>query len=310
VFFERATPMRATKNGVTVGIERFEPDRCKADLAAAGIDTDRWVSGDQSINYRQLNRARAEVMSADMRRGVWDLNGETIKYDEDGKLQDGQHRFLASVLSGCSFDSAVAYGVRRISNVDTGGPRRLANELHHRKVPQPNKVAAVVKLVAAHECGQLLTAVRQSWGTRSMLLDCFEKNERIVDFVRATTGCRQQGFVAAVAFIGGCGELYDLPRYFIEGLISGKDLSSDDPVFVLREKLIDEGKSRQGQSARVPLFARIVKAWNLLVSGSPATVDGLRFRAVGPAREPFPEISRISSAEWNCDRVRDSVPSA
>jgi hypothetical protein len=296
---------------VTVGIERFEPDRCKSDLAAAGIDTDRWVSGHDAVNYRRLNRKRAELMATDMRRGVWDLNGETVKYDEDGKLQDGQHRFLASVLSGCSFDSVVVHGVRRVSNVDTGGPRRLAHELEHRKIPNPAVVASVVKLIAGHEVGQLRESMG-SWGTRATLLDCFDKHPEVVRFVRETSGCRQQVFVCATAYIGACGEWFDLPEYFVRGILSGEDLSSDDPVLVIREKLLDAAKNKQGISARVPTFANVIKAWNLLARGEPGTSDAIRFRAVGPYREPFPEIVRISATEWKCDRVRDyvSVPSA
>lgn len=67
------------------------------------------------------------------------LNGETIKFDKDGKLLDGQHRLAAIVMSGVTKLIYVAYNVPRsaIITIDTGRNRsfsdqlRVAYEYHH-----------------------------------------------------------------------------------------------------------------------------------------------------------------------------------
>jgi len=290
--------MQTSKNGVTVGIEHFEPDRCKHDLIASGIGPDKWISGEKSVNYRKLRRPRAQRMADDMARRAWDLNGESIKYNDDGLLVDGQHRLLASVLSGCSFWSAVVHGIKTHSNIDTGSARTLANELQHRNVPNARYVASVVKLVSGAEEGQLRAALTRTWGTRSKLLQCFEKHPNIVDFVREADGARKSTFAAAIAYIGSMGEWFDLPEYWISRLKTGADLRHDDPVFVLREQLMSEKLQTNIDRRRVPLFAKMIKSWNCLVDGLPVSTNDIRWFNSGPAREPFPDIICISEVDW------------
>jgi hypothetical protein len=49
---------------------------------------------------RSLASSRVTVYSGAMLAGEWRMNGETIKFNGDGTLLDGQHRLAAVVRSG------------------------------------------------------------------------------------------------------------------------------------------------------------------------------------------------------------------
>lgn len=52
-------------------------------------------------NYRKkMNPAVIRRYAEDMKAGLWELNGESIKFDEEGFLWDGQHRLAGIVQAG------------------------------------------------------------------------------------------------------------------------------------------------------------------------------------------------------------------
>lgn len=84
-------------------------------------------------NYRTLSRAKVGQYAAEMKAGKWQLNGESIVFDETGKLKDGQHRLAAimvakvpvqmTVINGVAesvtiYDSGMTRSVRQIANAE------------------------------------------------------------------------------------------------------------------------------------------------------------------------------------------------
>lgn len=77
-------------------------------------------------NYRGLNKDRIISYAGDMARGKWQLNGEGIKFDEEGKLIDGQHRLHAIVRAGVPVEMLVIRGVQQGVNIyDVGSTRSM-----------------------------------------------------------------------------------------------------------------------------------------------------------------------------------------
>ena len=56
---------------------------------------EKWMEANK--NNRPLRRSLVGRYAGAIRRGQWELNGESIKFDEDGVLFDGQHRLAAVV---------------------------------------------------------------------------------------------------------------------------------------------------------------------------------------------------------------------
>ena len=58
---------------------------------------------DRGGNNRKVTRRRIEAMTAAILRGEWQLTGEAIKLDDDGRVRDGQNRLHAIVRPASRF---------------------------------------------------------------------------------------------------------------------------------------------------------------------------------------------------------------
>lgn len=127
------------------------------DLAAA------WL-GDNHGNRNQRPRAIA-AYARDIQNGDWLTTGESVKFDWDGRLIDGQHRLEAVVLTGRPIMVVVVRGLDpRVQRVlDTNAKRTAADALRFAGVTvQPKDVASVARVAVAYESGKLRTALDQA----------------------------------------------------------------------------------------------------------------------------------------------------
>ncbi len=89
---------------------------------------------DRGGTTRKTIRRRIEAMTAAIQRGEWQLTGEAIKLDQEGRVRDGQNRLHAIVEAGIPVRSVVARGVSEdaFDVMDTGRSRNAADVLHPR----------------------------------------------------------------------------------------------------------------------------------------------------------------------------------
>src|SRR5439155_18773761 len=55
---------------------------------------------DRGGTNRKVTRRRVEAMTAAIQRGEWQLTGEAIKLDDEGRVRDGQNRLQAIARAG------------------------------------------------------------------------------------------------------------------------------------------------------------------------------------------------------------------
>jgi hypothetical protein len=74
---------------------------------------------------RRINQVRLNHYAAMITNGDWQLNGESIKFDNSGNLIDGQHRLNAIIKSNIPINTVVIYGLSEKSfvTIDTGKSR-------------------------------------------------------------------------------------------------------------------------------------------------------------------------------------------
>lgn len=76
-------------------------------------------------NYRRVNARTVMKYAQTMKDGNWELNGEPIVFDTEGKLINGQHRLNAIVEAGIPVDILVVRGVDKgVVVFDDGRVRR------------------------------------------------------------------------------------------------------------------------------------------------------------------------------------------
>ena len=120
-------------------IETITPQRAARDLKKAE---------EADSNFRNLIPGRLEAMVRCMTEERWEPNGDSVSYNGNGELVDGQHRFVACVKADKPFETVVVYGVEDTIHKDTGAKRQAGQVLTRRlKIVNGTLVAAIVRLV-------------------------------------------------------------------------------------------------------------------------------------------------------------------
>lgn len=256
---------------------------------------------------RSQRRSVLSQYGASMAKGEWELNGETIKISESGRLLDGQHRLVACVQTGVSFDAYIIYGIedrdRMFATIDAGSNRTQGDLLATNGVADATAVASALRALYL-----LIHHTDKAYGSRSSQVKI--RREELLDFERQHSGIRDwvstgklcnarlgtsPALVTAIAYLFSQARGRVSTETFFDAVIDAAGLESGDPRLTLREMLTREavakGRSKshrassRGQSANLYSAALFIKAFNAWWSGS--KIKLLRVYE----NEAFPRIS-------------------
>jgi hypothetical protein len=230
----------------------------------------------------------------DMVAGQWDLNGESIKFNGDGRLLDGQNRLRACIEAGTSFRTVVVRGATGQETIDMGVPRRLADILKLQGEVSVIDLAAAVTRLWNFERDPLDTSRGFSPTIHvalSFLADHPGLRESIgpASVVRKAVGLR--GSVgAAMHYITTSLDAEDAEMFWAK-LSSGADLGIEDPIFHLRNTLLADrlGSRRNPRMTTVREWALTAKTWNAFREGARVKLLVWRTGGAHPESYPVPE---------------------
>lgn len=216
----------------------------------------------RNLKNRPITESTVRSYARQMKDGRWKLNGETIKISSSGYLIDGQHRLSACIRSGASFNAIVVHGLdaEAFDTIDTGRRRTAGDIISIDGVPNANCVASGVRFVLAIQRGRI--GHRQDV-TPSDIREFIDSNPSIVRSAQMVAGVRHvvsEGMSCALHFLFSKKD-ESLADLYFQDLKSGAGLSANDPVYLLREKLI---KAR-GAKASLPdneKVALMIRAFN------------------------------------------------
>lgn len=245
-----------------------------------------------NTHNRNLRARPVAAYSRDMVRGLWEVNGETIKIAEDGTLNDGQHRLAACIESGVPFVSLVVRGlpVKAQDNVDVGARRSYSDVLRLRGELNSTEVAATIRLISQWERSPSAIGSGNIAPTNAEMDQVLERfpwiRESVTTISRAS---RETGLPKSVAGLTWWAFMLLDPddcEHFFARLIDGQNLAEGNPIYALRRALanIDEG-ARGTKNVRYHA-AIVIKAWNAYRAGDECKV--LTFRPGGSRPESFP----------------------
>ena len=262
------------------------------------------------VNNRTLSQSKAIEYAIAIDDGRWVVNGETIKFDSEGRLFDGQHRLQGCVLADKPFKSYVVYGVSDVnafSTVDVGKNRSHGDIFSLAGYPNPNLASGAALLVYQYKNGLFLSGGtvnrRYVKGTKNLLkklgsipikgTDVTKEEllnfsvpfkDRLIGAVRFADSVKVRKMLST-GMVAGCYFLFcekaepDAQRFFFD-LCEGVGLSGSDPVYWLRERLMTNMASPH-KLTRGAILTLIFKAWNKRRAGEKTKylklVDGEEF---------------------------------
>lgn len=262
--------------GVTVGFELVTPAIAQ-----------EWLDDFNSHN-RNLSDRQVAKYASDMAEDRWLINGETIQFDWDGILANGQHRLNSLVKAGVSLWLLVVRGLppKAQKTIDGGRPRRAGDVLFLEGYPNSTALGASARL-AMH------------LSTPALKVDF--TNAEIEAFVEANPGLVKVADMTLPRVpLSPSVKMYTYwkiteaspvegPEFF-ELLASLANLPANSPILTLNKRLVNYVRSGDSWAQRQELVALTFRAYNAWRAGE--TLAKLPIPRGAGGKVAIPELVR------------------
>jgi hypothetical protein len=268
----------------------------------------QWLAN-ATVN-RSVRQRKVMEFASDMESNNWAMTGETIKFDRDGRLIDGQHRLHAVIRSGTTVRMGVAnnvdFAAQRV--MDSGAARTAADTLRIDGYDDAVTVASVARLVIGWKRGYAQTSHNDGI-TKSEIYDFVNSNPDIKDAARiAVTATQDRGalplqpsIVGLAAYVIAQTNGYDMAEQFFRAAAEKVGLEPGDPVLAMCKCFHNAAIKRRTIPLRSKL-AIVIRCFNARVSGM--SVDVIKMSANG-APLTVPKVLRVNADDDDDDDQDD-----
>lgn len=217
---------------------------------------------------RPISNGHLRWLIGRQRRGEWQINGDSIKFDTNGVLRDGQHRLMMVMQTGTPIEVVVVREIDPASfiTMDTGKNRNLSDILTIKKYPNPAPLATALGWVYRYLVNRMYGAgARISHEQHLAVLDKhLELQDSIAFCVNLGHPAGAPGYPAITK---ACHYLFTridnaAANDLIERYITGMRLEvQSDPVAVLRGQVIGYA-TKKVKPMNDQIFGLFALAWN------------------------------------------------
>lgn len=229
---------------------KLETRKISPQIAAAYLNN--------AVKNRKVNKRRIENMAAKMKNKSWNASGETIKFDSNGTLIDGQHRLKAIIMSNTTQEMAVAYDLDPIvfTELDTGKKRTLSDVLFIENFTSHTHLATATKGIYSFvnfgidqmSHGRSFKSTSEAKTSNRTYLEFLKNHPEIVNSLMFVLKCGKQklvttSFLIVMHYIFKTRSRKDAD-IFIQKFITGDNLALNNPILRLREKMIQQNADK------------------------------------------------------------------
>lgn len=257
---------------------------------------------------RPARRRKINAFAREMTLGQWHVNGEPIIFDNAGKLVDGQHRLEALLVANVTVPMLIVRGVYASSvvTIDTGSSRSYGDAVILRSGgSNGNSIAAIARRWWLYENTEDMHSFKTVL-THQEIDHILEQHPVIFDAAERVRKSSFRRYLpgANYGFVyGWLSEKQDIgiADLFFDLLETGAELKVNDPVFLLRRRLVETTVEPSSLEA----LALTIKAYNFWMQGQ--KIEVLSWRK-GEAFPRFGEPSKAALAT-RARRTRRSTTS-
>jgi hypothetical protein len=244
------------------------------------------------INNRGIRPAVVDAYARDMAAGRWSLNGDPIRFNTDGKLIDGQHRLLAIIQANVTIKSFVVHDLddEAFWTLDAGIKRTMGDEFTFAEEKNAIALGAALQQLMRYEHGILDkgTALK---ATRHEQRDALTRHPEIrgsIPYGQMTKAMLRHSLGTVLHYLFSRKDKVLADEFFVK-LSQGTNLKDDDPIYLLRERLVKENfKGSKTRLIPKEVLALTIKAWN--AARKDEHPRSLKWRGQGEGAEDFPVI--------------------
>lgn len=229
---------------------------------------------ERNSKNRPIYKANVKTFKDFMQEGLWRFTHEAVALDQNGTLQDGQHRLTAIQESGVAQGLLIYVGMppENFAVIGTGKVRNNADTLGLATEGDLGRKASVVRLVYIYR-NIGIKSPRSAKLTNGVCFDMWAGDaDRYVHALRwgSRIGKRSsiQGSAAAAAaylLFHDMGDDNPCVAEFLSGLEFKVDERTGDPRGLLHRHM-DNARERKQRLPHYAQLALIIKTWNMVVS--------------------------------------------
>ncbi len=226
----------------------------------------------------------------EMKTGRWKFNGNPIRFAKDGTMLDGQHTLLACAESGVTIEVVFMLGLDRdcFDTIDVGTKRTCGDTLFVKGEKNPVILAAALGWVHRYMTGTVPALESVSSTKIEEVLKQHTGIRESVQLVGSTkVKIMPMSVLVALHYLFARKDSV-LAEVFIDSVITGANLGPGDPIYMLRERLLNNMLSNR-KVRPAYLMALSIKSWNAMRKSKP--IKQLSWRGAGEdSPEAFPVI--------------------
>lgn len=240
------------------------------------------------LSYNTQNRKESvssiSFLTQQMNKGLFIENGESIVFDKNMKLTDGQHRLMAIINSGKSYHIPVVKGVniKSMATYDTGKNRSAADVLSINGFKNANLLSTFIKLINKYEkngskASKPLSYSRDEQLTNQQILNyCKDNYDWLYRIILDVTNIYVKSEIKVISKSYFCYMVYmiggkhpDHNVYEFMKNIYGLNRTQDTATSYLYSKLY-KSKINKEPLGFYWVLGMTIKAWNYFIDGNPS----------------------------------------
>ena len=240
------------------------------------------------LSYNTQNRKESvssiSFLTQQMNKGLFIENGESIVFDKNMKLTDGQHRLMAIINSGKSYHIPVVKGVniKSMATYDTGKNRSAADVLSINGFKNANLLSTFIKLINKYEkngskASKPLSYSRDEQLTNQQILNyCKDNYDWLYKIILDVTNIYVKSEIKVISKSYFCYMVYmiggkhpDQNVYEFMKNIYGLNRTQDTATSYLYSKLY-KSKVNKEPLGFYWVLGMTIKAWNYFIDGNPS----------------------------------------
>jgi hypothetical protein len=261
--------LRYGNTTVTIRLVRYTPDLAEKILE------------DYNSKNRKINKNNVGFIIREIQNSNWLPNGDTITFDVDGNLADGQHRLLAIINTGVPLEYITITGLdpEAFKTIDIGSQRSGSDALSIEGISNSTHISAMLKFIYAFKIGKYSQNKHHHRTlSNSSLIDYYYDltEDKVYDSYKfynsvksASVGFLTPSIISGFHFL--MSEINEeQANDFLGKLCNGIGLEPDSPITALRNKIWKSKIDKNYKLSNQELLANIVYAWNKYRNGKKA----------------------------------------
>jgi len=229
-----------------------------------------WLNTKCRPKNRKVSEKNVKKYANAMQAGQWQLNNDSITFDDEGFLANGHHRLKACIQAGVAFPTFVHLNVPKEAyrTMDVPTKRTMADTLSLLGVKEHKVIGQALPWIARFQNKRLMAADESSYHDLGKIYEADQAGfDDAAEFIKG----KFKGILSPqiALFLLYVFRKHDREKadFFMTRLSTAENLDIDNPILRCRDTLTNPLLKGAHKLTTYARLAYIFKAWNMYLSG-------------------------------------------